>query len=138
MAKLSNRELNIVIDEIYNKVSQPIIEENNKLLNSVTIPSDEFLQDCALAEEIRVQKNALGEKINEIYNKWNGKTYKGYQFSRYDSLGCKEEYINFRKKESCDSKSYPSKRDIEKAIILTGNTDIPALIETLVNKFKQQ
>ena len=52
--RLTNKQLEIVVDEIYNRVSKPIIEANNKALEKVTLPEDDlYLKDVATYTSIQ-------------------------------------------------------------------------------------
>jgi len=136
--RINQKTLSIVINEIYNKVSLPIIEENNKKLEGVAVDErDEYLKDLKVY-------NKLSKKIKELENEQctlkKNYEYKTFNSFKFDYSPFRDNYVkdytDHLKKSKISFKKYPSKDDIEREIILSGNKDIPALIETVVNKFK--
>lgn len=135
---MNQKTMQIVVDEIYNQVSLPIIEANNKALDKVVIKKDQYLKDrekyLVLQEQIKkLQKEC--EVLEFPYE--HNKTFNGYKFNSWGNpFGEEEAYLKFQKRKILGLKEVPSKSSIEKEIILSGNKDIPALIELIVTKLK--
>lgn len=135
MARLTNKQLDIVVDEIFEQVSKPIIEANNKALDSVEIEDDEYLIDIKKYELLDKKRNEIDNEMTLIVDKYNRKSFNDYTFS-WNPMGCSKSYIKTQKKKLVLFKEYPSKNDIEKQVILAGNKEIPELIELLVKKLQ--
>jgi hypothetical protein len=137
--RLTNRQQEIIIDEIYEQVSEPIIEANNKALDSVKInENDQYLLDCAEYDRLEKEENRIESLKKDLANKYYQKTFNGFEFG-YSPMykGNRAEYINYLKSSQVILLDTISKTDIEKELILAGNKDIPELIETIVAKFKK-
>ena len=136
--KLTQKQQEIVIDEIYNQVSKPIIEANNKALESVKInENDQYLLDFAEYLRLKEEEDRIVELKKDLSDKYYKKTFNGYEFDyspMYNS--CRSEYIKYLKKSQVVLLDTISRKDIEKELILSGNKDIPVLIETVVSKLK--
>lgn len=135
--KLTNKQLDIVVDEIYNQVSKPIMEANNKAFDAVKIDEtkDQYLTDkieyAALSDSIQKLEDQRDFLEKKYYKKeFNGYNFKWYPFNDVD------DYIKYQKSKLVKTKEYPSKNDIEKQVILAGNKEIPELIELLVKKLQ--
>jgi hypothetical protein len=137
--RLTNRQQEIIIDEIYEQVSEPIIEANNKALDSVKInENDQYLLDCAEYDRLEKEENRIESLKKDLANKYYQKTFNGFEFG-YSPMykGNRAEYINYLKSSQVILLDTISKTDIEKELILAGNKDIPELIETIIAKFKK-
>lgn len=137
--RLTKRQQEIIIDEIYNQVSKPIIEANNKALESVKInENDQYLLDCAEYNRLEKEEHRIEDLKKNIENKYYQKTFNGFEFN-YSPMykGNRAKYINYLKSSQVVLLDTISKKDIEKELILAGNKDIPELIETIVAKFKK-
>jgi hypothetical protein len=137
--RLTKRQQEIIIDEIYNQVSKPIIEANNKALESVKInENDQYLLDCAEYNRLEKEEHRIEDLKKNIENKYYQKTFNGFEFN-YSPMykGKRAEYINYLKSSQVVLLDTISKQAIEKELILAGNKDIPELIETIVAKFKK-
>ena len=136
--RLTNKQQEIIIDEIYNQVSKPIIEANNKALESVKInENDQYLLDFAEYLRLKEEEDRIVELKKDLSDKYYKKTFNGYEFDyspMYNS--CRSEYIKYLKKSQVVLLDTISRKDIEKELILSGNKDIPVLIETVVSKLK--
>lgn len=140
--RLTNKQLEIVVDEIYNRVSKPIIEANNKALEKVILPDDDlFLKDVATYTSIQESIDKLEKIKDNLEGKWKGKTYNDYEFSEYTYRIFREnqidEYTHHIKKQNIVIAEFPSHKDIEKQVILAGNKDISELIETVIKSLKK-
>lgn len=140
--RLTNKQLEIVVDEIYNRVSKPIIEANNKALEKVTLPEDDlYLKDVATYTSIQESIDKLEKIKDNLEDKWKGKTHNNYEFSAYTytmfTSGQIDGYIYHIKKQNVVLAEIPSHKDIEKQVILAGNKDIPELIETVIKSLKK-
>ena len=140
--RLTNKQLEIVVDEIYNRVSKPIIEANNKALEDVILPEDDlYLKDVATYNSVQESIDKLEKIKDNLEEKWKGKTYNDYEFSEYAYRIFREnqidEYTHHIKKQNVVLAEFPSRNEIEKQIILAGNKDIPELIETVIKSLKK-
>ena len=139
--KLTNKQISIVIDEIYNQVSVPIIEENNSKIDSVILKKDSYMKDYENVVELKKQIEKIEENITKLQNKYSKKIINDFEFPNWigDVFAPRifDKYIKFLKKSFVSLKAFPSKGEIEKEIILAGNKDIPELISNLVAKLKQ-
>lgn len=139
--KLTNKQISIVIDEIYNQVSLPIIEENNSKIDSVILKKDSYMKDYEKVVELKKQIEKIEENITKLENKYSKKIINDFEFPNWisDVFSPRifDKYTKFLKKSFVILKKYPSKEEIEKEIILAGNKDIPELISNLVAKLKQ-
>ena len=140
--RLTNKQLEIVVDEIYNRVSKPIIEANNKALEKVTLPEDDlYLKDVATYTSIQESIDKLEKIKDNLEDKWKGKTPNNYECSAYSynmfTSGQLDDYIYHIKKQNVVIAEFPSHKDIEKQVILAGNKDIPELIETVIKSLKK-
>ena len=136
--KLTQRQQEIVIDEIYNQVSKPIIEANNKALEAVKLKPDQYQKDREKYLKLQQQIESLRKEANTIEDVYEHKKFNGHKFgySPFDNYDYNN-YINYLKGQSVVLAEYPSKKDIEKDLILSGNKDIPELIKTIVDKYKK-
>lgn len=137
--RLTNKQQEIIIDEIYNQVSKPIIEANNKSLESVKInENDQYLLDCAEYDRLEKEENRIENLKKDLANKYYQKTFNGYEFD-YSPMhnSRRSEYIKYLKKSQVVLLDTISKQTIEKELILAGNKDIPELIESIVAKFNK-
>jgi hypothetical protein len=139
--RLTNRQQEIIIDEIYKQVSEPIIEANNKALDSVKIKSDQYQKDREKYLALQEKKNLLEEEMKKLEKPYErDTTFNGYKFNSWYSPFREEDYNNYIKhckKQLMLMAEYPSRQDIEKELILSGNKDIPELIKIIVDKYKK-
>jgi hypothetical protein len=139
MAKLLKRELDIVKEEIYNKVTIPAIEHNNDVINNFKVPSNnQYIKDFIKYQQLDAKRLELSlqmESLQQVYSKV--KTDK-FVFPAYYDVFSKFTVETYKKSlidPKLFNKTY-SKSDIEREIILAGNKDIPELIESIINKLK--
>lgn len=139
--KLTNRQQEIIIDEIYNQVSKPIIEANNKALDSVKVDkNDQYLKDREKYLKLELQKKAIEKEMDDLETPYEkNKEYNGFDFGWSGPFYEKDynNYIKHCKSQQVILKEFPSESDIEKELILSGNKDIPELIKTIVEKYKK-
>lgn len=147
---LSNKQIGYIVDEIFEKVSQPIINENNRLLETADYDRDhEYLKDYEQFQEYRREMGELDEKRRKLMVKWEnksiyniediGKCYFGDYWMRNGiKTNCKEVVIKELKLQNITLRKYPDRTDIERQVILNENNDIPKLIQTLIEKFTSQ
>lgn len=137
MAKLSVKERDIVVDEIYSQVSNPIIEENKRLLEEAEYDNNHpYLKDLAQYEMLEDKIKKLKAELEVIEKRWRHASIEGFKLG-YTPMYRTNKFIEFLKLKNVTLLEYPSKKDIEKEVILAGNSDIPSLIETIVNKFSK-
>ena len=70
MARLTNRQTEIVVNEIHERVSLPIIEENKKLLASVKPQRTQYHRDVEEFEKLDKEISELREKRNKIESRY--------------------------------------------------------------------
>lgn len=138
--RLTNKQLEIVVNEIYKQVSKPIIEANNKALEEVTLPeNDPYLKDVATYNSVQESIDKLKKIQENINDKWESTELNGFNFNNCWPCPIRyvNDYIKHIKQNSVVLADFPSRYEIEKQIILAGNKDIPELIKTVVNMFKK-
>ena len=130
MGKLSKIELDVVSNEIYNKVVNEV--ESNYL----SIIEDEV--DLSLFKKLReveIEKNKLEKELDEFINNVNDELDIRISYNSLNNWNnVKEDSELFRIVGSVD---YNVKRNIEKELILNGidkGLDIKELINNMVNK----
>ena len=137
MAKLSATERDVIIDEIYEQVSIPIIEANEKLIENAKYDKNlPYFKDVEKYNKLKEERAEITEKMDKIEAKYNHASIGGFKLHYYNPMGQSENVISHLKLENVTLAKYPTKQDIQKEIILSGNKDIPELIETIVNKLK--
>lgn len=137
--RMNQKTMQIVVDEIYNQVSVPAIEANNKALEGVKVKSDQYQKDREKYLKLQEHRDNIANEMDELERPYErNNTFNGYEFRSWSRPFDSDDYDNYIKhckKQLVVLKDIPSKTDIEREIILAGNKDIPALIETIVNKF---
>lgn len=137
--RLTKRQQEIVIDEIYNQVSKPIIEANNKALESIKInENDQYFLDCAEYDRLEKEVDRIEALKGAIVTKYYNTTLNGFKFT-YSPVNKHNriQYAKHLKESQVVLLDIISKEDIEKELILSGNKDIPELIKTIVDKYKR-
>ena len=138
--RMNAKTMQIVVEEIYKQVSVPAIEANDRALEEVEVKSDQYQKDREKHLKLKEQRDNIDKEMDELekpYERTN--TFNGYEFRSWSRPFNSDDYNNYMKyckKQLVILKDIPSKDDIEREIILAGNKDIPALIETIVNKLK--
>lgn len=137
MARMTNRERDVIVDEIYSKVSLPIKEENEKKTELIKVESDEYQEDWNKYWDLEKAINSLEENQQQLKNRYKNSKFNGVELS-YWAMGkdAMDTYIQNLKRSKANIQKVPSKNEIEKQVILAGNKDIPALIEELTLKLK--
>ena len=132
--------MQIVVEEIYKQVSVPAIEANDRALEGVEVKSDQYQKDREKYLKLKEQRDNIDKEMDELEKPYErNNTFNGYEFRSWSRPFGYDDYNNYMehcKKQLIILKEVPSKSDIEREIILAGNKDIPALIETIVNKLK--
>lgn len=143
MGRMTNRERDVIVDEIYSKVSLPIKEENKLIIAKTSIieSSYDYLEDAKAYEKLLKRVEKLELEMESIATKYKGSVSdSGFKYHNYSTRVMKEEqrnkFIEHEKVTIANLKTPPSKDEIEKQVILAGNKDIPALIEELTLKLK--
>lgn len=135
--RLNNKELKVVVDEIYKRVSQPTIDKNLKIEESILI-KDSVTEDYEIFQSFQVQIDQLEKLQQEITNKYRNNTINSYSFgwSPFHKDGEINNYI--RKQKSLDTRlaKYPTKEEIESQIIISGYSEIPELIERITSLYR--
>ena len=133
---LTNKQLEIVVDEIFDKVSQPIIDKNKKQLEAVELPKFQYFKDAEACKKISEKIEVLEKLKTSLKDKYYRKEYEGFKFG-WVPFSEISDFENFKKKELTTTTEYPSRDVIERQVILAGNSDIPKLIEELINKLSK-
>lgn len=136
---LSNKQIGHIVEEIFEKVSQPIINENNRLLETADYDRDhEFLKEYDLYQEYQKQMNEIQEKMAKMRGEWANKNIGILPLGFYPFNNNRELIIKQLKIENTALRKYPERTDIERQVILNENNDIPKLIQMLIEKFTSQ
>lgn len=133
--KLTNRQIDVLVDKVFNEVSLPIIEENNEKIKNF-IPSEkiQYFKDKKEYDELVEKITLLEDTKEDILNKYKHKKYLGYNFS-YNPMSSSKEFTAHLAKESISLREYPSKTQIEAEIILIGAEGIKDLIQEFKTKY---
>lgn len=134
---LTNRQLTIVVDEIYDRISVPIIKMNEVFIDSVKLGNYEYFQDLKEFNRLKAMKETIKSQMDLLEESYENKTIDGFKFNSYRIFEQEERYTKHLKKQHAEEKPYLTKEQIEKQVILAGNKDIPSLIEELVNKLSK-
>lgn len=130
--KLTNKQLDIIVGELYDRISKPIIKENNEALDNYKVPKNQYLKDVERYKKLR-------DEIDALYTKYRGKTVNGYTFSNYGNpMEQDGSYKRQIAKDNVKLKDYPSKTDLERKVVLSGNADLSELIESITKEYNGQ
>jgi len=127
--KLTNKQLEIVVDILYEKISKPIIEKNEKLKKAYVI--DETAIDIVSILDIISTENILDtmkKEFKERYPEYNST----WTFNAKDILK------NIKAKQvenNIDKISVLSKRELEAQVILSSEKKLEDIILSITNKF---
>jgi len=131
--RLNNKELKVVVDEIYKRVSQPIADANEKIKESIVV-SDDFTRDFGVVTDLLSQINKINEEIGRINEYWINKVH--FSMSGYNRESSLRQYINSVKASSNKLAKYPTKEEIESQIIIAGYSEIPELIAQITAMYQ--
>lgn len=135
--RLNNKELKIVVDEIYKKVSLPSIEKNKVIMDGI-VYQDEYTKDVEEFNKLMQESNRLRELANVYVNKYYMKEdFNGFNFKFKSVPGCLDEYIKFQKQKCDKLLKYPTKEEIEAKIIISGYSEIPEIIERIIASYNE-
>lgn len=130
MGKLSRIELDVVSNEVYNKVVNEVNDKCLKIINENV--------DFGLFEDLReieLKKEKLEKELEGFVNKVNDEFNIRISYNSIGRFGYKENKELFNIVGSVD---YNCKRNIEKELILNGidkGLDIKELINNMVKEF---
>jgi len=135
MAKITVTERNIIVDDLFNRISQPIIEENEKKIKEYVFNEEELkvvkkIETYFVLEErikkMRAEQDSLSNEIKKF-------TFMGYAKDKEDIL---DSFRNRQAQKKLILKKYPSTKQILTQFILNSNKSIPEIIKTLLEEFK--
>lgn len=131
--RLNNKELKVVVDEIYRRVSQPIVDANEKIKDGIVI-DDEYTQQFNVVTDLISKRNAIDNEIHKINSYLIDKV--GIGVTGYSREILLKQYINRVKNGSDKLAKYPTKEDIESQIIIAGYSEIPELIAQITAMYQ--
>ena len=131
--RLNNKELKVVVDEIYKRVSQPIIDANEKIKQDIVV-DDAFIKDYNVVTDLIAQRAKIDNEIDEISKYWIQKVY--LNLSGYNRKVVLSQYIDSIKSASDKLAKYPTKEEIESQIIIAGYSEIPELITQITAMYQ--
>ena len=104
---LTNKQLEIVVDEIFEQVSRPIIDENKKAFDSVKIDEtkDEYLTDHAKYKQLQEKIDILEEEKSKLFDKYYRKDFNKFYFD-YSPFNRKDDYVKSLKSGLVKTKKY--------------------------------
>jgi hypothetical protein len=135
MAKITVTERNIIVDDLFNRISQPIIEENEKKIKEYVFNEEELkvvkkIETYFVLEErikkMRAEQDSLSNEIKKF-------TFMGYAKDKEDIL---DSFRNRQAQKKLILKKYPSTKQIQTQFIINSNKSIPEIIKTLLEEFK--
>ena len=139
MAKLTKSEISLVAKKIHKDVIVPLIEKQNILIDNEihNIQDDEVI--LSINELISLKKtykeinDLINEKIDYLKN-----THKiRFEWGNHYEFILKK-YKSEIARKNINAREFPSTREIEEEIILSGINNLKQLIETLTNKYKNE
>jgi len=135
--RLNNKELKVVVDEIYKRVSQPTVDKNIKIEESIDI-KDSVIEDYEIYQSFQVQIDQLEKLQQEITNKYRNNTVNNYSFgwNPFQKGGDINNYIKRQKSLDPRLLKYPTKEEIESQIIIAGYSEIPELIAQITAMYQ--
>lgn len=131
--RLNNKELTIVVNEIYERISQPIVDQNNKIKDSIIV-EDDYTRDFEMVTELINRKAEIDKEINRIQQYWLEKI--GHSITGYNREGLLRTYIDKIRLNSDKLAKYPTKQEIEAKIIIAGYSEIPELIAQITSMYQ--
>lgn len=138
--KLTNYQLNIIVDKIWKELNQEIAEKNREIINNFDIHSNQEASKALmyLSNLLDIRKNIedLEKKQKEIKSLLNKKFKTSYYSYNLNSIEEIEDYV--KKHFTNDDIIYLSKRDIELEVLTNQNSDVSTLINTIIEKFKEK
>jgi len=138
--KLTNYQLNIIVDKIWKELNQEIAEKNREIINNFDIHSNQKASKALmyLSNLLDIRKNIedLEKKQKEIKSLLN-KIFKASYYS-YNLNSIEEIEDHVKKHFANDDIIYLSKRDIELEVLTNQNSDVSTLINTIIEKFKEK
>ena len=131
--RLNNKELRVVVDEIYKRVSQPIVDANEKIKQDIVV-DDAFIKDYNVVTDLIAQRDEIDDKIDKISKYWIRKVC--FNLSGYNRKVVLSQYIDSIKSASDKLAKYPTKEEIESQIIIAGYSEIPELITQITAMYQ--
>jgi len=100
--RLTSKQLKIVVEEVYNKVSLPIVEANQKAIDEVKLGNYDYFQDLKKVNKLKDKIKLINKEIEELEEKYEGKTIDGFKFSTYSVFEKSESYTIHLKKQQAN------------------------------------
>lgn len=140
-SKLTNYQLNIVVDRIWEEINKEVQEKNKKIIKDFDINSNadaydalelfkDYIEVSEQIKTLKVQEDHYLKKLNEIFGYYRY-TYKNIR----DLEEVKEIIKTFFTK---DAIIFINRKDIELEVISNQNSDISELINNIIKKFKEK
>ena len=135
--KLTNYQLNIIVDKIFEELRKAVDETNAKILESFDIDSNEQASRIKKLIKTVIEINALREKLGMEQSQLKSEL-REFGISTYIFKDEEELLTYIKGKFIKDSLIYINKRDIELEVIMNQNSDVSTLISNIVQKFKEK
>lgn len=135
--KLTNYQLNIIVDKIFEELRKAVDETNAKILESFDIDSNEQASRIKKLIKTVIEINALREKLGMEQSQLKSEL-REFGISTYIFKDEEELLTYIKGKLIKDSLIYINKRDIELEVIMNQNSDVSTLISNIVQKFKEK
>lgn len=134
--RLNNKELKVVVDEIYKRVSQPIVDANKRITDAVEI-KDDYTKDCIYYDNLEKDIVALNDRKFELNQKWRDVKVGNINLG-YNPLvkNMRQFYVDAKKSELDGLAKYPTKEEIESQVIIAGYSEIPELIAQITAMYQ--
>ena len=132
--RLTNKQVEILSEEIYEKVKKEIEEFNSIHDTAPFDKTDPYFNDYEFVKKLEKEIEIKRELIENTARRYINKEHKNYKFSPRESQifteKSKKEYIETLQ----GKKKMPSLREIEKALILSALNNPNNIIETVTNQ----
>lgn len=134
--RLNNKELKVVVDEIYKRVSQPVIEANKIITDKIEI-NDDYTNDCELFDKLEEEGYRIQDQKIKLAQKWRDFNVGNINLG-YNPMvkNMRQFYVAARKAETEGLAKYPTKEEIESQIIIAGYSEIPELIAQITAMYQ--
>lgn len=134
---LTNKQLELMVDEIFLQVSMPIIALNKKAIKEVELPkNDPWAVKIARMKELQNILDKANKEAEELEDQCKRK-YKDVYFG-YGNIGEFAKILEeARRKDLAIKLPYPIKKELETKIVLSGSKDLGQLLDEIVSAYNK-
>lgn len=136
--RLTNRQLNIIVNKIYNTVYKSLTETNEKLKSKIKVPNHQYFKDFKKFTEYQEEIESLKCMQSILEDKYAGNTINGFSFRQGFPVfreNTRDKYTSKIIFDIAGLKKIPTRQEIEEDVILSSNKDISKLIKSLTESY---